>query len=287
MIPAESILDTITLAFPDLSQGQKKVARFIVDNENLVAFMSATELADRAGVSAATVVRFCQGLDYDGYLHFRTAFQQRFRRSLTTVQRLEERLRTPIPKDDLLAQVFRRNIDNIKQIMTMIDPEIFEAVIREFGQAKHILVVGGGLSASPAVFLAHSLRVMGFSVQEVTTGGIPLSLEQSTLNRDDLLVALGFWRYFRHIVSTMEWARDRRIPRVAITDSEVSPLAQLADYAFVVITDSIGHSASPLASMALVEAFVAALSFKRPEETLAALRDVDAAYHESGLLLEE
>jgi len=35
-----------------------------------------------------------------------------------------------------------------------------------------------------------------------------------------------------------------------------------------------------------MEAFVAALSFNRPQETLAALREVDTAYRESGLLMD-
>jgi DNA-binding MurR/RpiR family transcriptional regulator len=287
MAVAESILDTIAAAFPDLTRGQKQVARFIVDNENFIAFASATELAEQAGVSAATVVRFCQTMGYDGYPHLQATFRKRFRRSLTTAQRLEERLRAPIQKDDLLAQVFKRNIENIKHLMEQIDPEVFEAAIDQFGRASHILVVGGGLSASPALFLSHSLKVMGFSVHEVTDGGIPLSLERSTLGPDDLLVALGFWRYFQYIVAAMEWAQTRGIPSIAVTDSEVSPLAQLADYAFVATTDGVGHSASPLASTALVEAFVAALSFGRPEETLAALREVDKAYRESGLLLDD
>ncbi len=287
MARGESILDTITAAFPDLPRGQKQVARFMVDNHNLVAFASATELAERTGVSAATVVRFCQALGFDGYPHLQAVFRKRMSRSLTTAQRLEERLRAPVPKDDLLAQVFGRNIDNIKHLMYLVDPKAFEAAVQQLSQARHILVVGGGLSASPAVFLSHSLKVMGFSVQEVTTGGIPLSLEQSALGPDDLLVAFGFWRYFRHIVATMEWSQKNGVPRIAVTDSEVSPLAQLADHAFVVTTDGVGHSASPLASTALVEAFVAALSFGRPQETLAALRDVDTAYMESGLLLED
>ncbi|MFO7741737.1 MAG: MurR/RpiR family transcriptional regulator [Anaerolineae bacterium] len=287
MARGDGILDMITAAFPDLPRGQRQVARFIVDNGTFVAFASATELAEQAGVSAATVVRFCQAMGYDGYPHLRAAVRERFRRSLTTAQRLEERLRAPIPRDDLLAQVFRRGIQNIKFLMEQIDPRAFEAAIDEFGRANHILVVGGGLSASPAMFLSHSLKVMGFSVQAVTTGGIPLSLEQSALGPDDLLVAFGFWRYFRHIVATMEWAQKRGIPRIAVTDSEVSPLAQLADHAFIATTDGVGHSVSPLASTALVEAFIAALSFGRPKETLAALRDVDAAYRESGLLLED
>jgi DNA-binding MurR/RpiR family transcriptional regulator len=74
---------------------------------------------------------------------------------------------------------------------------------------------------------------------------------------------------------------------IAITDSEVSPLARLADYAFVTTTESVGHSVSPLASVALIDAIIAALSFERPQETLAALQHVDAAYKETDLLLEE
>jgi DNA-binding MurR/RpiR family transcriptional regulator len=263
MAVEKSILDTIAAAFPDLPPSQKQVARFILDNENFVAFASATELARRVGVSAATVVRLCQAMGYDGYPHLQEVSRQRFRLSLTAAQRLEERLRAPIPEDDLVAQVFTRHIENIKRLIKENDPAVFEAAINEFGRARHILVVGGGLSASPAMYLSHSLKVMGFSAQQVTTGGIPLSLERSTLCPDDLLVAFGFWRYFRDVVSTLEWTQTRGVPTIAVTDSEVSPLAQLADYSFVVATDSIGPSVSPLAATALVEAFVAALSFER------------------------
>lgn len=286
MTPGDKLLDTITAAFPDLPRGQKQVARYVVDNDNVVAFASATELAERSGVSAATVVRFCQAIGFDGYPHLQTAFRKKFRRSLTTAQRLEERLRAPVPKDDLLARVFKRSIDNIKLLMNMVEPDVFDAAVHEFGRARHIVVVGGGLSASPAIFLSHSLKVMGFDVHETTTGGIPLSLERSILGPEDLLVAIGFWRYFRHIVDAMQWARARSTPMIAVTDSEVSPLARLADYAFIATTDGVGHSVSPLPATALVEALVAALSFDRPHETLAALREVDTAYRESGLLIE-
>jgi len=287
MTPGDALLDSIATAFPDLPRGQKQVARFVVDNDSAVAFASATELAERSGVSAATVVRFCQAMGFEGYPHLQAAFRKRLRHSLTTAQRLEERLRAPVPKDDLLAQVFGHNIDNIKHLMTLVDPDVFEAAVHEFGRARHIVVVAGGLSASPAIFLSHSLRVMGFNVHEVTAGGVPLSLERSILGPDDLLVTIGFWRYFRHIVDAMAWAKVRGTPRIAVTDSELSPLAQLADYAFIANTDGVGHSVSPLAATALMEAFVVALSFERPQETLAALREVDTAYRESGLLTDD
>jgi DNA-binding MurR/RpiR family transcriptional regulator len=287
MVPQQSVSDKIASAFADLPRGQRQVARFIIDNEYFVAFASTAEVAGEAGVSAATVVRLCQALGYEGYPHLRASIRQRFHRFIPTTQRLEDRLTAPIPKDDVLARAFAASIDNVKHTMGLVDRDVFQEAVDAIGQASDILVVGGGLSAAPAIFLSHSLKVMGFRVRVVTTGGIPLSLENSTLQPDDLLICIGFWRYFREIVTTMRRAKEAGAAMIAITDSEVSPLAQLADHAFVATTESIGHSVSPLASIALIDAIIAALCFERPRETLAALRHVDAAYKETDLLSED
>jgi DNA-binding MurR/RpiR family transcriptional regulator len=287
MEPQHTVSDKIASSFADLPRGQRQVARFIIDNEQFVAFASTAEVAEETGVSAATVVRLCQALGYEGYPHLRASIRQGFHRFIPTTQRLEERLTAPVPREDVLTRVFATSIDSIKHTLGLITPEEFQAAIDAIGQAAGILVVGGGLSAPPALLLAHSLKVMGFRVRVVTTGGIPLSLENSTLESDDLLICIGFWRYFREIVTTMRRAREIGAARIAITDSEVSPLAQLADYVFVATTESVGHSVSPLASIALIDAIIAALCFERPRETLAALHHVDAAYKETDLLLEE
>jgi DNA-binding MurR/RpiR family transcriptional regulator len=287
MDPQQTVSDKIATAFADLPRGQRQVARFIVDNEYFVAFASAAEVAEEASVSAATVVRLCQALGYEGYPHLRASIRQRFHRFIPTTQRLEDRLTAPIPRDDVLTRAFATSIDNIKHTMGLIDRDVFQGAVDAIGHASDILVVGGGLSAPPALFLSHSLKVMGFRVRVVTSGGIPLSLENSTLESDDLLICIGFWRYFREIVTTMRRAKETGATSIAITDSEVSPLARLADYAFVATTESVGHSASPLASIALIDAIIAALCFERPQETLAALHHVDAAYKETDLLLEE
>ena len=59
MTSEESVSAKITVAFPRLSRGQKQVARFVMDNECFVAFASTAGVAQKAGVSTATVVRFC------------------------------------------------------------------------------------------------------------------------------------------------------------------------------------------------------------------------------------
>ena len=277
--------ETIISSFPGLTKKQKEVARFALDNDHFVAFASVAEVAQKVGVSTATVVRFCQTLGYEGYPHLQAAIRQTFPRFMTRVQRLEERLTSPISESDILARVFATDIGNIKHLMELVDPETFEAAVTEICRATGILVVGEGLSAPPALFFAHSLKVMGFPVQVVTAGGAALSLELSALRPSDLLVGMSFWRYTRETVEAMHWAKEIGIKRIAITDSEVSPLAQLADYAFVASTYGVAHSSSPIAFISLINALVAALSFRRPQQTLAALHKVDAA--RKSKLLEE
>jgi DNA-binding MurR/RpiR family transcriptional regulator len=285
MTEEATLQETITSSFPGLTKKQKKVARFVLDNEYFVAFASVAEVAQKVDVSTATVVRFCQTLGYEGYPHLQAAIRQVFPHFMTTIQRLEARLASPLPESDLLARVCATDIENIKRTMELADTETFETAVTELSRATGILVVGAGLSAPPALFFAHSLKVMGFPVQVVTTGGASLSLELCTLRPSDLLIGISFWRYFRETVEAMSWAKQIGANRIAITDSEVSPIAQLADYVFVAISDGVAYSSSPIAPIFLINAFIAALSFELPDQTLNSLRKVDASFKESDLLL--
>ena len=82
-------------------------------------------------------------------------------------------------------------------------------------------------------------------------------------------------------------ARQRGAMVVAITDNVMSPLAQAADYAFEVATDGTGHSLSPAAVISLLNVFIAALSYRMPEQVMESLRRVDIMYRTHNLLLTE
>jgi DNA-binding MurR/RpiR family transcriptional regulator len=282
----EAVSEKITARFPSLSRKQKSIARFVMDNEYFVAFASAAEVGSKVNASAATVVRFCQSVGFNGYSHLQAAIRQKFPRFTTTIQRLEERLVSPIAEDDLLARVFATDIDNIKHTMELIDLDVFDAAVTKICNATSILVVGSGVSAPLALFFTHALKVMGIPANVVTNSGVTLSLELSSLKQGDLLVGISFRRYLREAVDAMRWARNVGANRMAITDSELSPLVRWADYAFVTTTDGVAYSMSSVASFSLINAFVASLSFRRPRQTLAALRSIDSVYRESNLLPE-
>ena len=81
------ILTLIQENMPTFSKGQKKIANFILESYDKAAFMTASRLGKRVGVSESTVVRFAAELGYDGYPDMQRSLQKMIRNRLTSVQR--------------------------------------------------------------------------------------------------------------------------------------------------------------------------------------------------------
>ena len=73
----------------DFSKGQRAIAKFIIENYEKAAYMTAASLGSRTGVSESTVVRFALKLGYEGYPEMQRALQELTRTKLTSVQRME------------------------------------------------------------------------------------------------------------------------------------------------------------------------------------------------------
>ena len=64
---SRDILTTIQNRMDTFSKGQKSIARYILDNYDKAAFMTAARLGQAVKISESTVVRFAAELGYDGY----------------------------------------------------------------------------------------------------------------------------------------------------------------------------------------------------------------------------
>jgi len=275
----------ITSVFPELTQSQRKLARYILDNGLFASFASAAELGKKVGVSAATVVRFCQTLGYEGFPELQVAVRASLPTYIEKAQRIEKL--NPLDKDQTAARVFELDTQNLARTIASLDTARFSAAVNALSQASDILLVAAGVSAGPAFYFAHSLKVIGLNARAVLNGGVPLALELVSLKSTSLMVGIGVWRYVAETVAAMERAKNVGAARIAITDSIVSPLAQHADHVFQVATDGAAHALSLTSSMALINAFIAALAFARPDETARALQGVDEAYRQGKLLMIE
>src|SRR6185312_7681478 len=56
---------------PDLSPAERRVAQVIIDEAATAAHLTISDLADRAGSSETTVIRFCRAMGFGGYSELR------------------------------------------------------------------------------------------------------------------------------------------------------------------------------------------------------------------------
>ncbi|GIK37309.1 MAG: transcriptional regulator [Chloroflexota bacterium] len=287
MPPPSNIREHILRLFETLPLKQRRLARFFLDNEDMVAFASASEVAERAEASAATVVRFCRALGFEGYTDLQATIRTQFPRYRTAVQKLTDRLANGSQIENLPTQVVQVYSQNIEQTMSQVSHTDLTAAAAAIIQAGQIRIFAGGLSAAAAVLAEHALMVLGFSARACLNGGSAQALEISQLTSRDLVMVISIWRYLYESVLVAQAARELGCTCIALTDSPVAPIAKLADYTFVAATEGVAHSRSLAGIFSLIDLLSAAIATQRPQESLAALQRIDALYRQNGTLWSE
>ena len=270
--------------FDSLSPKQQTLARLILDNRYYASFASAAELGAKVDASAATVVRLCQTLGYQGLPDLQEAIRKDLPSYLTAVERLEQRLGAMPVNGELPQRVFATDLQNLQRTANTIVAAPFDAVVERIAAAREVIVVATGVAAAPALFLAYSLQVIGLRSRSIHEGDVALAVNTAHLTSDDVLIGIGVWRYVRSTVEAMALARDYGATTIAITDSVVSPLARNAAFAFEVATDGVAHSLSMTAMMSLINALLAGVSLANPARTSQALQRVDSQFLSRNLL---
>ena len=105
------IIEYLKENFKTFSKGQKEIAKYIVENYDKAAFMTAGALGRKVGVSESTVVRFACVLGYDGYPKLQKHLQEIIKNRLTTVQRLN--LMEGMSAEKIVDTVLKMEINNL------------------------------------------------------------------------------------------------------------------------------------------------------------------------------
>ncbi len=284
-IADENLESRIARCFDDLTPKQQALARLILDNRYLASFASAAEIGEKVEASAATVVRLCQALGYQGLPDLQASIRAELPSYLTAVERLEQRHTVTPDGNDTPQHAIATDIRNLQRTAETVTSAPFHQVVDALVSAREIVVIAGGVVTGPALFLAYSLRVIGLRARAVLDGEVAQVVHTAHLTAEDVVIAIGVWRYIASTVDALTWVKQTGVRTIAVTDSIVSPLARQADFALEVATEGIAHSLSVTAMMSLFNAIIADVALHDPERTRRALQRVDTQFQQRGLLI--
>jgi len=151
--------------FPKLSNRLSVVAEFVLHNPELVAMNSIVEVAERANVLPATVMRFAKAFSFSGYSEMQAICQEevlnRLRRfDMSKGEALDSRI-VESKEKAILRSVAEVNVRSIAEILSNISAADFALAAKLLGRAETIYVAAKCRSVPLGTYIASELNTIG------------------------------------------------------------------------------------------------------------------------------
>ena len=264
---AKDLLQTIESSMGDFSKGQRLIAHYILENYDKAAFMTASRLGKMVQVSESTVVRFATELGYNGYPSMQKALQEMIRSKLTSIQRIEAS-NDMLSGQDLISAVMQSDMDKIRMAVEEVDRGEFEQVVTKLINARHVYILGVRSSYFVAGYLNFYLHLLLENVSLIQSNAAGEIFEQLfRIGPGDVILAISFPRYSKVTLNTVQFALDRGADMVAVTDSKLSPLHQLASASLLARSEMFSFVDSMVAPLSLINCLIVALG-KRMDRSI-------------------
>ena len=249
----------------DFSKGQRLIARYITENYDKAAFMTAGRLGKTVGVSESTVVRFATELGYDGYPGMRKAMQEMVRSRLTSVQRIAV-AKDMLDGGNVLKAVMSSDIEKLQSTLEEVDRDSFHDAVNAIENAAHLYLVGMRSSAALTSFMAFSMNFLLDNVRLIHDTTANEVYEQIMhIGPGDVYVGISYPRYSSSSLKAMKFAKSRGATVVALTDNANSPFAAIADIKLYAKSDMVSFVDSLIAPMSLINALIVAVAARKQE----------------------
>jgi len=271
--------EQIVASFDAMPRQMRVAARYVLDNPRDVALLSMREQARQAGVQPATMTRLAQRLGFDGFDALRETYAEAVRgghvgfAGQADVHVASQKLKGNAGQ----AAEMVRSLDG--QIAGLADPGMIEALVAAadcLARARNVYCLGLRSSHAVAWHVHYVLSLIGRrSVLLDGFAGIGLD-PLAAAGRRDVLFVVSVLPYTRATVEAAEHAKMSGLGIVAVTDSEVAPLAPIADHVvFVpVASPSFFHTMTP--AFAVAEILTAIVAGMLGEAAVESLRRADA-----------
>ncbi|MEW5909787.1 MAG: MurR/RpiR family transcriptional regulator [Thermodesulfobacteriota bacterium] len=271
----------------NLTPSQKRLLNYILSNDDESVFLKIQDLAPRANVSVATVVRLAKALGYDGFPEFQQELRRLFRDKLTTVSRLRKAAQNEADEENVMAKVLQQDVENISETLRQVSIEDFKKFVDTLNSAERTVIIGLRSAHALAVLMGVALEFLQRDVWIVTPGIGDMWDRLLALKKEDVVVGISFPRYTRETVRAVQFAKSRLLRTLAITDSLTSPLARYADVVLTARCRMDSFVESFTAPLSLINAIVTAIGVSCKESTVSALRQFENFWETQKIYFDE
>ncbi len=217
---------------------ERSIASYLLTNLSSLPFETAASVAQKVGVSEASVGRFCRAIGYRHLKDLKGSLQADLGdRAWLIGDRLKDFHRRSREGGAELSRALEREIAALVAVYEMAATPAFEATVKRLAHFRAVWVAGFQTERGHAAELVHNLQYLrpGVQLADVAAGHFAEILLDAP--EETTLVLIDGRRYSRLTRDLSLAARDEGIPVTLITDPYCDWAQEAATEVFAVPTD--------------------------------------------------
>src|SRR6202035_2509219 len=252
-----NVIEELRRRYDLLTHSQKRIAEYIVDHSQAVAFSTVDQMAARLGVNPSTIVRFCYRLGLNGFPDLQERMRQVVRGQLS---RADEQVEAGASGAHLQGTSFwaslAHDLRNLQRTIMGLSADDLNRAVDQLVAARRVYVIAGYSAFSVAHYFGLVLSRLRSDTFTITADEGVSKVRIAEIASPDCLLAFTFPRYAVHTQKVALWAREKGASIIAITDTPISAVGQIADTVLVAAPSGSGMQNSMVAPMAVANALL-------------------------------
>ena len=208
-----------------LTKREQKIVDFIMQNGDSFLNETITEFSEKAGVSDATMVRFCKHLGYKGYQDFKVNCA---RQMLPKETQISPGLDQGDDSSVICSKVFNSEMSVLSRTLLEIDIRVLEQIADKLRSAGKIALFGTGGSLNVAKDALHKFMKIGLMVYVYEDIDLQ-HMAASLLREGDVAVVISHSGSNVSSLRCLELAKEGGAFTVALTGLGKNPISRAAD----------------------------------------------------------
>jgi DNA-binding MurR/RpiR family transcriptional regulator len=256
-VSSGDVIEELRRRYDRLTQSQKRIAEYIVEHSQAVAFSTVDQMAAQLDVNPSTIVRFTYRLGLNGFPDLQERMRELVRGQLS---RTGDPINESQVGNHLESTSFGASLShdwqNLHRTIAGLNADSVDRAVNILVRARRVYVVAGFSTFPVAHYFALILDRLRSDISLLASNDAFATPRLVEMKPEDCVLAFTFPRYASATHRIVMWAKDNKAKVIAVTDSPISAVGQVADVVLLAASAGTGMQNSLVAPMAIANALL-------------------------------
>lgn len=230
------ITSQIKRLYCNLTLAERKVATYIIESPQEITGLTVHQLAEKCGVAASAVIRFCKSIQLQGFSELKIELARELGSQKEEKKNALPSVEHENGAEGVIRKVFDSGMYTLQDTLDKLDFAKVEQMSKVLVRAKHIFLFGIGTSSTVVTDAQYRLSQLGLWAT-ACTDILLMGVTASNLEEGDVVLAISHSGRTKAVVDAVRLAKKRGATVIAITSFTDSLLYRESDVAATVFAD--------------------------------------------------